>query len=102
MTSLDAKELQNDIETIYKWASEVNMEFNGDKFECIRYWPNEDLGAVFRQEFIYQNEEGETIEEKEHIKDLGVQLSNDLTFSKHIDKVVLTCGKLVGWAMRTF
>ena len=101
-TSLDAKELQNDIETIYKWASEVNMEFNGDKFECIRYWPNEDLGAVFRQEFIYQNEEGETIEEKEHIKDLGVQLSNDLTFSKHIDKVVLTCGKLVGWAMRTF
>ena len=32
----DHEQLQNDIETIYKWASDVNTEFNGDKFECIR------------------------------------------------------------------
>ena len=101
-TSLDPKQLQHDIETIYKWALEVNMEFNGDKFECIRYWPDEDLGAVFKQEFKYANEEGQTIEEKEHIKDLGVLLSNDLSFSQHINKMVSSCGKIVGWALRTF
>ena len=78
------------------------MEFNGDKFECIRYWPDEDLGSVFKEEFKYVNEDGKTIEEKEHIKDLGIQLSNDLTFSKHIDKSVSACNKIVGWALRTF
>ena len=33
----DSAQLQKDIETIYKWARVVNMEFNGDKFECIRF-----------------------------------------------------------------
>ena len=36
------------------------------------------------------------------MKDLGVLLSNDLTFSKHIDKTVKTCNKTIGWVMRTF
>ena len=101
-TFLDPGQLQHDIETIYKWATEVNMEFNGDKFECIRYWPDEDLGAVFKEEFKYTNEEGKTIEEKEDIKDLGILLSNDLSFGKHIDKVESSCTKIVGWALRTF
>ena len=57
---------------------------------------------MFKEEFKYVNEEGKTIEEKEHIKDLGIQLSNDLTFSKHIDKSVSACNKIVGWALRTF
>ena len=72
------------------------MEFNSDKFECIRYWPDEDLGAVFKKEFKYVNEEDKTIEEKDHIKDLGILLSNDLNFSKHIDKVETSCTKIVG------
>ena len=29
-------------------------------------------------------------------------MSNNLTFSKHIEKTVFTCRKLVGWIMRTF
>ena len=101
-TTDDPKQLQIDIETIYKWASDVNMEFNGDKFEVIRYWPDEDIGSVFKEEFKYVNEEGKIIEEKECLKDLGIQLSNDLTFGRHIDKTVSSCNKIVGWAMRTF
>ena len=78
------------------------MEFNGDKFECIRYWPNENSNSLSKESFKYENEEGTEIEEKETLKDLGVQLSNDLSFNKHIDKAVSTCNKLVGWALRTF
>ena len=37
----DCKGLQEDLATIYKWADHVNMIFNCDKFECIRYWPNQ-------------------------------------------------------------
>ena len=101
-TSLDPVQLQKDIETIYQWAKDVNMEFNGDKFESIRYWPNKDLREQFDEEFEYVNEEGISIEEKDCLKDLGVLLSNDLTFSKHIDKTVKTCNKTIGWVMRTF
>ena len=25
--------------TFYRWAEEVNMVFNGDKFEMLRFWP---------------------------------------------------------------
>lgn len=79
-----------------------NMEFNGDKFESIRYWPNEDIGSAFKQQYKYNNESGNIIEEKDNIKDLGILLSNDLTFGKHIEKMVATCRKLIGWVLRTF
>ena len=81
-TSLDPKQLQGVTKTLYPWASEVNMEFNRDKFEYIRYWPNEELGTAFIQEFKYLNEGGIR---KEHIIDFVVRLSNDLSFSKHIE-----------------
>ena len=74
------------------------MHFNSDKYECIRYWPG---NSGIPQEH-YKSPEGEEIEEKVHIKDLGVQLSNDLTFKYHIQKTVVSASKLVGWALRTF
>ena len=48
-TSNDPLQLQKDLDTIYQWAKDVNMEFNGDKFECIHYWPDPDIGAVFKE-----------------------------------------------------
>ena len=78
------------------------MAFNGDKFECLRYWPDPDIGAVFTAEFPYLDEDGKLIQEKTTLKDLGIQMSSDLTFSKHIDKVTTSCIKLVGWVTRTF
>ena len=101
-TTADPPQLQEDLKTIYAWADRVNMSFNGDKFECLRYWPDKDIGDVFRKEFPYTNGDGVDIEEKEFLKDLGVQMSADLTFSQHIDKLVTSCRKLSGWIMRTF
>ena len=43
----------------------------------------------------YVNEEGKDIEEKEHLKDLGIQLSDDLTFNKHIDKTIESMSKVM-------
>ena len=34
----DCSALQSDRVTIYNWAEEVAMVFNGDKFEGLRYW----------------------------------------------------------------
>ena len=36
----DCTALQADLQTVYTWAERVNMHFNSDKFECLRFWPD--------------------------------------------------------------
>ena len=57
---------------------------------------------MFKEEFKYKNEEDKIIEEKSHIKDLWILLSDDLSFNKDIDKMTSACRKMSGWVMRTF
>ena len=35
----DCQALQDDLGSVYRWADHVNVTFNSDKFECLRYWP---------------------------------------------------------------
>ena len=93
----DCQQLQNDLSSIYNWASDVNMTFNSDKFECLRYWPRKN-----KPDFQYKSPDGNIIEEKQHLRDLGVEMGSDLTFSVHIANTVAAANKLVGWALRTF
>ena len=41
----DAQLLQNDLNRIYEWAREFNMEFNAEKFQLLRYGTNDSLKA---------------------------------------------------------
>ena len=50
----------------------------------------------------YLSPDGTPIENKQHLRDLGVQLSSDCTFSIHIDNVVTSVSKMLGWVLRTF
>ena len=36
-SSVDCVSMQQDLQAIYRWAEEVNMVFNGDKFEMLRF-----------------------------------------------------------------
>ena len=100
--------LQNDLNIIYQWAVRVNMQFNGDKFELLRCWPEKHQGWAkhlpfqFKNEFQYVDCKGDPILEKEDIKDLGVMLSSDLTFTCHIKKTVKKCRQQAGLIFRTF
>ena len=73
------------------------MSFNSDKFECLRYWPRNS-----EPDFSYTSPDGAVIEEKEHLRDLGVEMASDLTFSVHISNTVAAANQLIGWALRTF
>ena len=94
----DAKALQADLNAIYKWATTNNMQFNSDKFECIRYGTDN----ILKENNTYVSDTGCTIETKETIKDLGVTISCDGTFKAHILNTVETAKKLCGWILRTF
>ena len=73
----DCAELQTDLATIYNWADEVAMVFNGDKFEVLRYWS----GKAAKPGDPYLDPLGQPIEEKSHLRDLGVEMGNVCTFS---------------------
>ncbi|XP_076061646.1 uncharacterized protein LOC143037393 [Oratosquilla oratoria] len=73
------------------------MALNGEKFELVRYGRNEDLKNSTN--YKYNNQ---LITEKEHVKDLGVFMSDDATFSHHINKIIEAGRNLSGWVLRTF
>jgi len=94
----DVQSLQADLLTIYQWASSNNMVFNSDKFECLRYGKNKTL----IQDTKYTSSTGSTIQVKECVRDLGVTLSCDATFTKHVENTVKSSNMMCGWILRTF
>ena len=98
-SSADAVLLQDDLDAIYTWAKKVNMEFNSEKFELIRYQANK---SQPRPPQTLVSDIGTPIEEMEHLRDLGVTMSNDASFTRYIHEKVSSVKKLSGWAMRTF
>ena len=97
-TEDDIKALQTDLQAIYKWSQDNNMEFNSPKFECLRYGNN----SIIKENTCYKTPLGDPIKEVEHAKDLGIIMSNNGTFRHHVSKVVNTANQLCGWVLRTF
>ena len=63
----DCSSLQEDLQLIYSWAENVNMTFNSDKFECLRYWAEPDKAPPFQ----YLAPDNQPIEVKSDLRDLG-------------------------------
>ena len=94
----DATQFQIELDNkIYPWAPANNMSLNGDKFEHLHVGNN-----LHQMKSSYKDPSGNIIDEKEHIKDLGVIISNNLTWSKQITEIVAKARVMSGWALRTF
>ena len=83
-------------DAIYPWAQANKAVFNGDKFEHVHFGKN--CASVP----TYLDTNGTPIDKKANIKDLGVIISNDLTWSNQIDRVIASCRKQTAWILRTF
>ena len=99
-TPADTACLQTDLDAVYKWSVDNNMMFNSDKFELIRYTNNS--SKVVQSESSYMSNDGSVIEEKQHVRDLGVTLSNDATFTQHIMERCELVKSKIAWILRTF
>ena len=95
----DIESLQADLEKLYKWQDSNNMQFNSKKFEILRYGKNQDLK---NSTFYLTPNQDEIIEEKECLRDLGILMSNDATFSSHVELVCSQVRKKSSWILRTF
>ena len=94
----DCDKLQCDLHTIFQWSKDNNMAFNNSKFELLCYGPNQ----VLKDSTSYLRIDGEKIEEKTHVRDLGVTMSNTATFTEHINKVAESARDMCSWILRTF
>ena len=86
----DIQLLQADLDAVYNWA---------ESNELLRYRL---MGSTVQNSAGYKSNIGSEIEEKAHVKDLGVKLSSDATFSGHIGEKVASVKTKIGWVLRTF
>ena len=66
--------MQEDLQKIYQWGKRNNMDFNGEKFQVIRYGQDVDLKDSTE---YFAGDFDEVIERFTTIRDLGVQVSKD-------------------------
>ena len=93
----DCETFQDELNNaIYPWAQRNKAVFNGDKFEHIHF------GKKSREFAHYLDPDGNPITTKSQIKDLGVIISDDLTWSAHLDRTIANCRKQIAWILRVF
>lgn len=94
----DTEALQNDLSLLYKWADANNMRFNSSKFELIRYGTNDEL----KGQTGYKSYDGSPILAVAKLRDLGVTMSNDASFTAHIQEIARLARNQMGWILRIF
>ena len=92
----DHQKLRKDIESAIMWSLLNNMELNMDKFQMMHHGYNEDLKSD------YKLNENTVLKSSTEVKDLGVQVSSDLSWLKNITKTVNDGKKLTFWILRCF
>ena len=90
----DVIKLQEDLVKLHHWGEKNKMVYNGDKFVAIRYVKDKDLKD---NTFYFSREMEEVIEEKDEVRDLGIIIQNDATFTRQIEKASTKARQKGGW-----
>lgn len=91
----DHQDLQEDLNTAITWASDNNMELNQKKFQLLQYG-KEDLKVP------YKTSSEKVLHKDTDVKDLGVQMSDDLSWETQMSDAVKNGRKYMGWILRSF
>ena len=98
-------QLQTDLNELGRWSQDNNMCLNGEKFELLHYTLNKTLlwrELPFYPEGTYYTPDGFEIQPKDCVRDLGIQLTNDLSWDRHIGKMTSEARRISGWVLRAF
>ncbi|KAG0710230.1 RNA-directed DNA polymerase from mobile element jockey [Chionoecetes opilio] len=97
-TAEEVPRLQQDLDTVYAWATTNNMSFNEEKLEMLRHGQKHNIKEATK---LY-TEGGQEISAQPHVKYLGVHISEDCSFHHHIAETVRKAKGMAGWVLRTF
>ena len=104
--SLDVDLLQQDLNSVIKWAGENNMTLHEDKFEYIvhRHSPNSMILQLplISEFFVYTVSSGRQLRPVSEFKDLGVTVSSTLSWSPQVNKMATKARAIASWALSAF
>ena len=102
----DVEILQHDLNCVVKWAKCNNMALHEDKFELLvhKHCPQNTLldhpFAILTQ--VYQVSDGNMLYPSKMVKDLGVMVSADLSWSPHVTLIAERARKVAAWVLSAF
>ena len=96
--TMDNFKLQHDMNKVYDWTKDNNMKLNGKKFEQLSYGRH----SVLKKNSIYLTDSSTKVKKTNLVRDLGVTITDDGRFSKHIDQVVKKATELSSLVLKAF
>ena len=102
----DVSLLQNDLEKVILWSDNNNMTLHKDKFEYMSYQHNRqnyllELPFVCEQ-FRYKVSDTTLLRPVEQLRDLGVTMSSDLSWSPSIYEITGKARQKAAWVLAVF
>ena len=98
--------LQADLDSVIQWSISNNMLLHEDKFVVVNYCLNawrtlQELPFTAESKQYYTTNRN-ILEPSSHTRDLGVYLSDDCSWSFHINKMTAEARKMAAWALGAF
>ena len=102
----DCALLQADLQFVIEWAHRNNMKLHEQKFELFKHMLNGRNSSsefpFFVESLLYKVSGDETLYPVEHVRDLGVIVSSDLSWSRHISNMVIKARSTLSWVFSVF
>ena len=102
----DIQQLQSDLNSSIKWSKANNMKLHTNKFEylCHATRSSKLLRELpFTEQFYeYSTNDGNTITPTLMVRDLGINIVPELSWSPHINIICDSARKVAGWCLSVF
>ena len=106
LTMLCCALLQDDLGRVVEWSKANNMLLHDDKFEVMNYCLNSSLllrNLPFTADLLeYVTPNGVAISPTNAVRDLGIHLSNDCSWTLHVCNITADARKMAAWVLGTF
>ena len=104
--SHNVTEFQSDLDKVTEWSSRNNMALHEDKFEYICHLANKrnplyELPFVHEQ-FQYRTSTGTILTPVDQLRDLGITVSSDTSWTSHIRSSCDKARKMAAWVFSVF
>ena len=97
--ALEHNQIQADIFKVNKWVDNNNMMVDCGTYDRLHIG---EQGGDSALPYFANDDKDVQINDKEHVKDLGIYISNDFTFDHHIKSMVWNSKIIASWILRVF
>lgn len=105
-STTDVNSLQTDLDASVKWSKNNNMKLHTSKFELLCHATNSSTSLkelpFSSQYYEYTTSDGSIITPTPMVRDLGINIVPDLTWSPHINIITDSARKMAAWCLSVF